>query len=256
MYVADGNHRIRKVTAAGVVTTLAGSTIGYAEGTGVAAQFNSPYGVAVAGDGTVYVADPVNDRIRKVTGAGVVTTLAGSTMGGFADTVPEVVASSDVYTGTALSYSDTGLVVAGASYAYTVTAVGPGSVSNTISFGALDYVYAADSVRTFTVPTGVTKLTLEGWGGKDVGSDTKGGHAKGDLAVSAGEVIEVRLYREPALGGFDAIMKRSSVNVLFGYGANVLGEVGWGSTAGLTNVTTDSNFWNGAVKASITYATP
>ena len=80
LYVADrSNHLIRKITAAGVVTTLAGSgSAGSANGTGTAASFNYPFGVAVDGNGTVYVADSYNHLIRKITAAGVVTTLAGS----------------------------------------------------------------------------------------------------------------------------------------------------------------------------------
>ena len=80
VYVADrGNDTIRKVTAGGVVTTLAGLAVlsGTNDGTGSAARFNQPYSVAVDGAGNVYVADTYNCTIRKVTAAGVVTTLAG-----------------------------------------------------------------------------------------------------------------------------------------------------------------------------------
>ena len=78
LYVADtGNHTIRKVTPAGLVTTLAGleGSAGSVDGTGSAAQFNAPTGVAVDSAGNVYLADTGNNTIRKVTAAGVVTTL-------------------------------------------------------------------------------------------------------------------------------------------------------------------------------------
>lgn len=89
VYVADeGNHTIRKITPAGSVTTMAGSagSAGFADGTGDGARFRFPFGVAVDVSGNVYVADLSNRVIRKITAAGVVTTLAGMPGGpGFID---------------------------------------------------------------------------------------------------------------------------------------------------------------------------
>jgi uncharacterized membrane protein len=85
--VADQqNHRIRLVTQAGVVTTLAGNaTATFADGTGTAASFQYPTGVAVLSNGNIVVADLFNQRIRLITPAGVVTTLAGNATATFAD---------------------------------------------------------------------------------------------------------------------------------------------------------------------------
>jgi sugar lactone lactonase YvrE len=80
VYVADsGNATIRKITSVGVVSTLAGTAgvTGSANGTGSAAQFDLPIGLAVDSSGNVYVADSLNSLVRMVTPAGVVTTLAG-----------------------------------------------------------------------------------------------------------------------------------------------------------------------------------
>jgi len=83
LYVTDSEgHRIRKITPQGVVSTFAGSgSQGSANGTGTAAQFNWPRGIAIDKDGNLYVTDAENRRIRKITPQGVVTTFAGSTRG-------------------------------------------------------------------------------------------------------------------------------------------------------------------------------
>ncbi len=97
VYVADsGNLSIRKITPAGVVTTLAGSgSHGSTNGIGTAASFTGPRAVAVDASGNVYVAEPSSDLIRKITAAGVVSTLAGTGFVGSADG-----------TGTAASFGD------------------------------------------------------------------------------------------------------------------------------------------------------
>jgi streptogramin lyase len=85
IYVADtGNHKIKKLWESGKSTTLAGSTTGMVNDTGNSARFATPYDVAVDNQGNVYVADYGNNRIRKITESGVVTTLAG-TSSGFVD---------------------------------------------------------------------------------------------------------------------------------------------------------------------------
>jgi DNA-binding beta-propeller fold protein YncE len=87
LYVADtGNHAIRKVTPQGLVSTLAGDGVaGFRDGPAAQARFNGPIGVAVDGQGKVYVADTYNDRIRVIGTDGAVSTLAGGELPGFLD---------------------------------------------------------------------------------------------------------------------------------------------------------------------------
>jgi sugar lactone lactonase YvrE len=87
LYVADtGNNRIRKVTTEGVVSTLAGNgSAGYVDGPASSAEFNGPIGLAVDSQNSIYVADTYNDRIRKITADGFVTTVAGSAEPGYRD---------------------------------------------------------------------------------------------------------------------------------------------------------------------------
>jgi RHS repeat-associated protein len=79
IYVADtGNHAVRRIDAAGNVTTVAGDgTAGFVNGAGAAARFNSPRGVAVDTVGRIYVADTGNHAVRRIDVVGNVTTVAG-----------------------------------------------------------------------------------------------------------------------------------------------------------------------------------
>ena len=82
LYIADGNnHRVRRVSPDGVITTYAGNgAAGFAgdNGQARAAQLNFPAGLAVDSGGNLYIADSSNNRIRKVTPGGIITTFAGN----------------------------------------------------------------------------------------------------------------------------------------------------------------------------------
>ncbi|TGE33733.1 cell wall-binding repeat-containing protein [Desulfosporosinus sp. Sb-LF] len=109
LYVADtGNQRIRMVSSQGEVTTLAGSGTtpivdttyfkgGFQDGPGVTAKFNFPSGIAVSSDGTVYVADTYNHRLRQISKAGEVKTLAGNGVHGKQNGFPEQVQFDDPF---------------------------------------------------------------------------------------------------------------------------------------------------------------
>jgi sugar lactone lactonase YvrE len=88
LYIADsGNERIRRVDRAGTITTLAGTGVTGFSGDGgpaAAAQFDGPRSLAMDGADNLYVADDNNDRVRRIDPAGVITTVAGSGVEGFA----------------------------------------------------------------------------------------------------------------------------------------------------------------------------
>ncbi|MCY4437437.1 MAG: NHL repeat-containing protein [Chloroflexi bacterium] len=87
LYIADTyNHRIRKVTSEGIISTIAGTGVsGFSGdgGPGAAALLASPTGIAVASDGTLYIADTRNHRVRKLTVDGTITTVAGTGAAGY-----------------------------------------------------------------------------------------------------------------------------------------------------------------------------
>jgi streptogramin lyase len=82
LYIADAlNNRIRKVSSDGIITTVAGNgSFSYSGdgGPAVNAQLSGPRGLAVAGAGNLFIADSANNRVRKVSSTGVITTAAGN----------------------------------------------------------------------------------------------------------------------------------------------------------------------------------
>jgi sugar lactone lactonase YvrE len=158
VYVSDvGNATIRKIAPGGIVTTLAGTpgVRGSADGTGPAAQFNGPCGVAVDGNGNVYVADTSNNTIRKITPSGVTTTLAGT---------PGVVGAADG-TGAAAQFDSpygvavdtSGNVYVADTYNSTIRVITPSGVTTTLA-GTPDVEGVTDATGAaarFSLPFGV-----------------------------------------------------------------------------------------------------
>ena len=155
VYVADtGNHMVRKISPSGVVTSLAGyvANIGSADGKGVAAQFNGPKGIAVDASGTLFVTDTGNGTVRRITPAGVVTTLAGKA---------GAINISDGTGSNARLWTPDGIVIGGASVLYVTD-------------------YTAQNIRKVTTSGVVTTLA-----GSPLSSSaqTVAVHSSGDMVV-------------------------------------------------------------------------
>jgi sugar lactone lactonase YvrE len=99
IYIADRANYIRKISPAGIITSIAGTGVAGYNGDGIAAttaQLNQPYGVAVDVDGGIYIADVSNSRIRKIEWSGVISTVAGAGVIGYSgDNGPATAARID-----------------------------------------------------------------------------------------------------------------------------------------------------------------
>ncbi|HWB83518.1 MAG TPA: hypothetical protein VG675_05230 [Bryobacteraceae bacterium] len=107
LYISEGgNHVVRKVNAAGIISTVAGNgSPGFSGDGGLAtsAQLNDPGGIVVDSAGNLYIADASNNRVRKVTAAGIITTIAGNGSVSYnGDSIPAISAVVDGPTGLAL----------------------------------------------------------------------------------------------------------------------------------------------------------
>lgn len=175
LYIADSwNHRIRKITASGVVSTYAGggSAIGVQsigdlrDGMDTAARFYTPSGVSIDVSGNIYVADAFNHRIRKIDTNREVSVLAGTSLtgpgnGGFADAH---VSYASFNTPTELFIDDvTGNLYIGDTYNNRVRIISNSNVSTYAGNGTADYIDAVDTAAAFNYTRGVT---MDLYGGK------------------------------------------------------------------------------------------
>jgi sugar lactone lactonase YvrE len=158
VYASDmNNNTIRKVTPAGVVTTVAGlaASHGSADGTRSTARFDYPYGVAVDSAGNAYVADTINNTIRKVTPAGVVTTLAG--FAGSSGSADGTGSAARFYNPYSVAVDSAGNVYVADTRNFTIRKVTPSGVVTTLA-GVAGYGGSADGwggVARFYCPWGV-----------------------------------------------------------------------------------------------------
>jgi sugar lactone lactonase YvrE len=210
VYVSEvGNHRIRKVSADGTVSTFAGSgTAGFLDGQSGQARFNSPRGLALDAAGNTYVADAGNHRIRKIDPTGLVTTLAGSGTAGFADGAAGV-ASFNSPRGLALDAN--GNLYVADTQNFRIRKIDPkGNVSTLAGTGTQGFADGKGASASFVGPlalaidpTGnvlvadysghrVRKITPDGTVSTLVGDGTPGSQdgAKGQLKYPAGLAID------------------------------------------------------------------
>lgn len=153
LYIADAgdNNRIRMVGADGRVATVAGSKEGFVDGSGLSAAFDTPSGLALDGDGNLYVADTGNHAIRKISRQGVVSTLAGDGTPGYRDG-PGAQARFDGPMGVAVSRR--GRVFVADTYNDRIRVIEPdGTVSTLAGNGRPGFADGAAAIAQFDTPT-------------------------------------------------------------------------------------------------------
>jgi DNA-binding beta-propeller fold protein YncE len=155
VYVGDAGEaqRIRRVSASGEVTTLAGGARGFADGTGGAARFNTPSAIAIDASGILYVADTGNNAIRRVTPGGIVTTLAGDGEAGYRDGIGRD-ARFNGPLGIAIDRS--GRILVADTYNDLIRAIAPdGSVTTIAGAGQPGFADGTGIAARFDTPAGI-----------------------------------------------------------------------------------------------------
>ena len=203
VYVADyANHRIRKITPTGLVSTVAGSSAGYFNAQGGSARFYYPRAVAFDNRyGDIYVADASNHVIRKITSNGSVSTYAGSHVNGSNDTTVATLASFDFPSSIAIDsegniYVEGGRRVRKISAAGAVTTIAGGTVSG-----------AADGKGELATFKSVEDLTVDN---------------NGNIYVIDITNYKIRLVNKNLTTGVNDLKEQHSMNVYPNPANNVL----------------------------------
>ena len=156
IYVADAGdaQRIRRITSNGVVSTLAGGEMGFADGTGAAARFSTPSGLAADANHALYVADTGNNAIRRITPEGVVTTIAGDGVAGYRDGLAHEARFNGPL---GVAVQPTGRVIVADTYNDRIRAIrADGIVVTVAGSGKRGPLDGAASEAQFDTPSGVT----------------------------------------------------------------------------------------------------
>jgi uncharacterized protein (TIGR03437 family) len=235
LYIADGsNARIRKVNAAGVISTVAGSLLPGFSGDGgpaTSASLLLPGGVAVDGNGNLYIADIGNNRIRKVTAAGTISTVAGNGTKGFSGDGGSATSAS-----LNLSSAHIGLAVDGAGNLY-VTDSGNNRVRKVTASGTISTI-AGNGVAGFSGDGGpATSAGLSS--PTDVTLDSSG-----NLFIADSKNNRVRKVSGAASAGAPTVSSNGIVN-----GASFqpgLAANSWGTILGL-NLSPVTDTWANAI---------
>src|SRR5687767_13042400 len=153
VYLSDAgeSNRIRKITREGVVTTLAGGSEGFADGVGPAARFHTPSGIALDANGNLYVADTGNNRIRKVTPEGQVSTVAGGGTAGNADGPGEQARFNGPM---GVAVDPNGNIFVADAYNDSLRRISPEGIVSTVSGGVMPGL-VDDSAALFDTPCGI-----------------------------------------------------------------------------------------------------
>jgi gliding motility-associated-like protein len=155
LFVADrGNNVIRKITPAGIVSTFAGNgTVGLVNATGTAATFNGCSGITTDQAGNFYVADQYNNTIRKITAAGVVTTLAGNLNQGNANGAGTAASFNQPF---GLAVDGTGNVYVADEFNHLIRKITPSGIVNTVAgTGTASSVNGIGLAASFNYPSGI-----------------------------------------------------------------------------------------------------